>query len=123
VWVVKLKQDVYGCCNCFCLSDPRNLLYIFQTMIIFIHHICNTLFYNFSQQQPCVNSGKGLVEEETMLELYSNPLSDISELELNNIKIVASNVSTSSLCKTSQSHCLMYGSDGELSSNDRHKSQ
>ena len=57
-----------------------------------------------------------------MLELYSNPLSDISELELSNIEIVVK-VSTSSLCKTSQTHCLMYGSDRELSSNDRHKSQ
>jgi len=58
-----------------------------------------------------------------MLELYSHPLSDISELELNNIEIVVSNVSTSSLHKTSQSHCLKYGSDRELSSNNRHKSQ
>jgi len=90
---------------------------------MFIHYICNTLFYNFSQQQPCVNSRKGPIEEETMLELYSNPLSDISELELNNIEIVVSNVCTSSLCKSSQSRCLMYGSDRELSSNDRHKSQ
>jgi len=38
-----------------------------------------------------------------MLELYSNPLSDISELELNSIEIVVGNVCTSSLCKTSVS--------------------
>lgn len=58
-----------------------------------------------------------------MLEFYSDPLSDIFELEISNIEIVVSNVCTSSLCKASQSHCLMYGSDRELSSNDRHKSQ
>jgi hypothetical protein len=42
---------------------------------------------------------------------------------LSNIEIAVSDVRTSSLCKTSQSHCLMHSSDRELSSNDRHKSQ
>jgi hypothetical protein len=58
-----------------------------------------------------------------MLELHSDPLSDIPYFELSNTEIVVSNVPTSSLCKTSQAHCLMYGSDRELSSNCRHKSQ
>jgi hypothetical protein len=52
-----------------------------------------------------------------MLVLYSDPLSDIPDLESSNTEIVVSNVPTSSLCKTSQCHCLKYGSDRELSSN------
>jgi hypothetical protein len=64
------------------------------------------------------SSREGLTVAETVAELYSDPFSDISDIELRDTETVCSNLPKKSVWKILQSH-LGDSSDSEPSSTDR----
>jgi hypothetical protein len=65
---------------------------------------------------------KCLTVEDTIAELYSDPLSDISDSESSDTGVVDSNLPTKSAWKSSQS-CLGDSSDSEPSNTDSSDSE
>jgi hypothetical protein len=63
---------------------------------------------------------KGFTIKETIAELYSGPLSDISDIELSDTETVDSNLPTKSMWKSSQSH---FGDSSDNEPSSRQKRQ